>query len=186
MTATVAKNAEDTCLKTQDVCGNTSIPAGSGEGRFDNIGTIDEKNATDAEGTSISKTGDGAEENKPTSQTPPEDDDDYFPEGGVQAWLVVFGSFSAMFMMFGIINSTGSLQAYLISNQLRENPPEQVAWIFSLNLFMVFFCGIYIGGVFDAHGSRQLVALGSFCLILSIMLLSLCTGRSSRLNFYPA
>ena len=68
----------------------------------------------------------------PLQTTPPisnnapgeEDDDSSFPEGGLHAWLVVLGSFSAQFTIYGIINSTGALQAYLLSNQLRATPPE--------------------------------------------------------------
>ena len=107
-----------------------------------------------------------------------EEDDDDFPEGGLQAWLVVLGSFSAQFIIYGIINSTGALQAYLLQNELKNSDPEQVAWIFSINLFMVFFCGIYAGRIFDTRGPRGLVAVGSGCLVLSMFLLSLCTGKS--------
>ena len=106
------------------------------------------------------------------------DDAESFPEGGFKAWLVVFGSFSAQFIIYGIINSTGALQAYLLENQLKNNAPEQVSWIFSLNLFIVFFFGIYAGRIFDTKGPRALVAVGSGCLVLSMFLLSLCTGRS--------
>ena len=105
-------------------------------------------------------------------------DEDDFPEGGPQAWLVVFGAFSAQFMIFGIINSTGALQDYLSSNQLRDNSPERIAWIFSVELFLAFFCSIYVGGLFDAHGPRVLVAIGSVALVFSMMMLSLCTGTS--------
>ena len=88
-------------------------------------------------------------------------------------------------MIFGIINSSGALLDYLSANQLRDNSPEQIAWIFSLELFMVFFCGIYAGGIFDAHGPRILVALGSLALVLSMMLLSICTGKR-RVLFHNA
>ena len=108
-------------------------------------------------------------------------DNDDFPEGGLRAWLAVFGSFSAMFVIFGIINSSGALLAYFSSNQLRDNSPEQIAWIFSLELFVVFFCGIYAGGIFDAHGPRELVAVGTVLLVLSMMLLSVCTGTHAFL-----
>ncbi|KZF24660.1 MFS general substrate transporter [Xylona heveae TC161] len=105
-----------------------------------------------------------------------DDDADYeFPEGGFQAWLVVFGSFCAMFMVFGVVNSTAALQDYFSNHQLRGYSPGSIGWIFSLNLFLVFFCGLYIGGIFDVHGPRLLVAFGSLALVLSMMLLGFCT-----------
>ena len=104
------------------------------------------------------------------------DEDDDFPEGGLQAWLVVFGSFCALFIVFGIVNSTGAFNDYLSSNQLRGYSSSQVGWIFSFQLFLVFFCGIYAGRIFDVHGPRLLVALGSVASVLSMMLLSFCTG----------
>ncbi|KAI9846957.1 MAG: hypothetical protein M1837_003313 [Sclerophora amabilis] len=102
-------------------------------------------------------------------------EDDDFPEGGLRAWLVVFGSFCAMFMVFGIVNSTAAFQDYFSSNQLRDYSPGQIGWIFSLNLFLVFFCGIHIGPIFDAHSPRVLVAVGSLALVLSMMFLGFCT-----------
>ena len=101
---------------------------------------------------------------------------DDFPEGGLRAWLVVFGSFCAMFMVFAIVDSTAAFQEYFISHQLRDYSPEQVGWIFSLYLFLVFFLGIFVGPVFDARGPRLLVAVGSLAVVLSMMLLSLCQG----------
>lgn len=107
-------------------------------------------------------------------------DEDSFPEGGLRAWLVVAGAFSAQFMVFGIVNSTGAFQSYLSLNQLRNSSAEQIAWIFSLELFLVFFCGIYVGSIFDRHGPHLLVATGSLAIVLSMMLLGLCTGLLLR------
>ena len=104
------------------------------------------------------------------------DDDEDFPEGGLRAWLVVFGSWCTMFMVFGIVNSTGAFQDYFSSNQLRGYSSGQIGWIFSLNLFLVFLCGIYSGRIFDLHGPKVLLAGGSLAVVLSMMLLGFCTG----------
>ncbi len=37
-----------------------------------------------------------------------------FPEGGLQAWLAVLGSFLVYFASFGIINSFGAFQVHFI------------------------------------------------------------------------
>ncbi|KAK4159535.1 major facilitator superfamily domain-containing protein [Cladorrhinum sp. PSN259] len=97
-----------------------------------------------------------------------------FPEGGVQGWLVVFGSFCAMFSLYGLINSAAVFESYFSNNQLKDNTPSEIGWIFSLYLFIVFFVGVQVGPIFDRFGSRMLVAVGCLMIILSLLLLSWC------------
>ncbi|KAF4636286.1 hypothetical protein G7Y89_g1799 [Cudoniella acicularis] len=104
-----------------------------------------------------------------------QDDKDDFPEGGLQGWSVVVGSFCGSFSVFGIINSTAILLEYFQENQLKDYSPSQIGWIFGLSLFLTFFCGAPIGPIFDAYGPRALIAAGSVLLITSMFLLGLCT-----------
>ncbi|KAK3376586.1 major facilitator superfamily domain-containing protein [Lasiosphaeria ovina] len=97
-----------------------------------------------------------------------------FPEGGVQGWLVVFGSFCAMISVFGLINSSAVFESYFSTHQLVDNTASEIGWIFSLYLFMVFFVGIQVGPVFDRHGARALIAAGSLIIVVSLLLLSWC------------
>ena len=101
-----------------------------------------------------------------TTSTTPEDDDPHeYPEGGLEAWLVVLGSWSGMAASFGLVNSVGTLQAYLSTHQLAAYDPSSVGWIFSIYLAIAFFCGIQIGPIFDAKGPRALIAAGSMLLV---------------------
>jgi MFS family permease len=104
----------------------------------------------------------------------PQDDHSY-PEGGLQAWLVVFGGWCGMFASFGIANTLGSLEAYISENQLSTYNPSQIGWIFSLWTFLTFFGGIYIGPLFDVYGPRWLLIPGSICIVLSMFILGICT-----------
>lgn len=88
-----------------------------------------------------------------------------YPEGGLAAWLVVFGSFIGMTAGFGLMNTVGTFQAYLSTHQLADSSPSLVGWIFSLYIFLAFFCGVQIGPIFDAKGPRWLVFAGSVCLV---------------------
>jgi MFS family permease len=97
-----------------------------------------------------------------------------FPEGGVEGWLVVFGSFCATVSVFGLINSAAILESYFATHQLAHHTPSEIGWIFSLYLFIVFFVGIQIGPIFDAHGGRILVAAGTLLVVLSLLILSWC------------
>jgi VIT1/CCC1 family predicted Fe2+/Mn2+ transporter len=102
--------------------------------------------------------------------------DSEFPEGGLEAWLVVFGSFCSMMSAFGLINTAAVFESWFATHQLTEYSASQIGWIFSLYLFFVFFIGIQVGPVFDAYGPRYLVATGSILTVASLMLLGFCRG----------
>ena len=172
-------DAEDTCLTTTIDSGNAhgytkTFAKDENRDRSKNLSDFVEKDTTPS-APAPSGTVD-AEESANNRSSDSSDDDEDFPEGGLRAWLVVFGSFCAMFMVFGIVNSTGAFQDYLSSNQLRDYSSGQIGWIFSLNLFLVFLCGIYSGKIFDFHGPKVLLAVGSLAMVLSMMLLGFCTG----------
>ena len=103
--------------------------------------------------------------------------DEPYPEGGLRAWLVVFGSFSGMMAGFGYMNTIGTYQAYLSTHQLSNYNEATIGWIFSVYIFLAFGCGIQIGPVFDAYGPRMLILAGSILLLLSVFLMSICTGE---------
>ncbi|KAI7486011.1 MFS general substrate transporter [Hortaea werneckii] len=98
-----------------------------------------------------------------------------YPEGGLEAWLVVLGSFLGMTASFGYMNTIGIYEAYLNTNQLANYEQSTTGWVFSLYIFLSFFCGVQIGPIFDAKGPRVLVLSGSVLLLLSIFLMGVCT-----------
>ena len=175
----VRNDAEDTCLTSTIDSGNAH-PYSTTFAKYENRDRS--KKSTDfilkdiVPSTSAPSATVDAEESANNRTTDSSDDDEDFPEGGLRAWLVVFGSFCSMFMVFGIVNSTGAFQDYFSSNQLRDYSSGQIGWIFSLNLFLVFLCGIYSGRIFDVHGPKILLAVGSLASVMSMMLLSFCTG----------
>ena len=104
------------------------------------------------------------------------DDDDDYPEGGFHAWVVVFGAWCCMIGGLALLNSQAPLQSYIARNQLSQYSESTVGWIFSIQLFVVFFLGIQVGPLFDALGPRILVGVGTVCLVLSLVLLGECTA----------
>ncbi|KAG8533775.1 uncharacterized protein KY384_001516 [Bacidia gigantensis] len=122
-----------------------------------------------------------------------------YPEGGLRAWLVVYGSFSGMTASFGLMNTIGTYQAYLSTHQLSHLDESTIGWIFSIYTFMAFFCGVQIGPVFDAKGPRLLVLAGTLCMVGGtlgiaestelwhfILSFSLAAGLGTSLIFTPA
>ena len=110
-----------------------------------------------------------------TSHQPDAAELDY-PEGGLRAWLVVLGSFTGMTACFGLMNTIGTYNAYLSEHQLAGYSPSVIGWLFSIYIFLAFFCGVLIGPIFDAYGPRVLVALGTVCHVGGVVGLAFSTG----------
>ncbi|KAF4973120.1 hypothetical protein FZEAL_9408 [Fusarium zealandicum] len=98
-----------------------------------------------------------------------------YPEGGLQAWSVVAGSWFALFASLGLMNTLGTFQAYVLSNQLKEYNEGTVGWVFSIYTFLAFFCGVYIGPVFDKYGPRWLVIAGATFTVSGVVFMSFAT-----------
>lgn len=106
-----------------------------------------------------------------------------YPEGGLQAWLVVLGSWLTLFASLGLMNTLAVLETYLASHQLQGYSHAVIGWIFSIYAFLCFFGGIYVGPVFDRHGPRWLLLGGSVCVVASLLILSICTGKHIKRQF---
>ena len=97
-----------------------------------------------------------------------------YPEGGLEAWLCVLGSFCGLLGALGMMNSIGTFQAYLSTHQLADKSESAIGWIFGVYAFLSFFCGIQIGPIFDAKGPRWLVFAGSILILATYLLLGVC------------
>ncbi|KAG9245014.1 major facilitator superfamily domain-containing protein [Calycina marina] len=180
--------AEDSCLKDQHELNPRSLKPASPnvQGYSHGLKTencpVSDKSET-VTGTHCfslhkrtrSESGDVVASKSPTLGHDPIEEKDDFPEGGLRAWLVVFGAFCGTFCIFGIINTTAVLLDYLTNNQLEGYSADQIGWIFGLGLFLTFFCGAPSGPIFDAYGPRWLMLAGSVLLVLSMFLLGECT-----------
>lgn len=51
-----------------------------------------------------------------------------FPEGGLKAWTSVAGSFMGLMNTFGLINSTGAIEAYISKHQLAGVSASVTGW----------------------------------------------------------
>lgn len=60
-----------------------------------------------------------------------------FPDGGLEAWLVVAGGFCALFSTFGLVNCVGSFVNYYVSGPLSNYNASTVTWITSIQVFMM-------------------------------------------------
>ncbi|PLB45603.1 putative MFS monocarboxylate transporter [Aspergillus steynii IBT 23096] len=111
----------------------------------------------------------------PMSRVTTDADGNTYPEGGLEAWLVVFGSWMGLFGSLGLVNTIGTFQAYLENHQLKEYSSGKIGWIFGMYAFLTFFCGVQIGPIFDAKGPRLLVFAGSLLIVVMMIAIGFCT-----------
>ncbi|KAI8167533.1 hypothetical protein KHU50_006487 [Colletotrichum sp. SAR 10_65] len=96
------------------------------------------------------------------------------PNGGLQAWLHILGSFLLYFNTWGLISSFGAFQAYYASDILRDNTAFQISTIGSLQNFLMVFLGFIIGPIFDLGYSRYLLIIGSLLVLVGLILQAFC------------
>ncbi|GME67639.1 unnamed protein product [[Candida] boidinii] len=100
-----------------------------------------------------------------TSQITDYDEGIDYPDGGTRAWIVLFGAFLGFTVDFGLINSTGAIQAYIAVHQLENVSNATTAWIFSLFLGCSYCGGIVSGILFDETGVKIPFILGTVLLV---------------------
>ncbi|EPS95561.1 hypothetical protein FOMPIDRAFT_61017 [Fomitopsis schrenkii] len=120
-------------------------------------------------------------------------------DGGCKEWLTVFGAFLALFCSFGQLNAFGTFQTWYADHQLSHLSPSTISWIGSLQLFVFFFSGGFVGRLYDEYGPRVLMIPGTIILVSGTMLTSVShlfyhfllaqgvyTGIGIALLFYPS
>ncbi|SPQ20357.1 995f569a-17f5-484b-9580-d0c186c96f4c [Thermothielavioides terrestris] len=96
------------------------------------------------------------------------------PDGGLRAWLAVAGSACIFFSCLGFQNSFGVFEQYYLSHQLRDQSPDDVAWIGSLTAFIQFAGGAVAGPLFDRYGV-WVVRPGAVLYVFALMMISICS-----------
>ncbi|KAI1789939.1 MFS general substrate transporter [Ganoderma leucocontextum] len=117
---------------------------------------------------------------------------------GLKAWLTVFGA-ALMLFCCGQITAFGVFETYYAQHQLSAVSPSTISWIGSLQLWVLYFSGSFLGRIFDAYGPRIVLIPGSILLVFSTMVTSVCTelyqfllvqglltGLAYGMLFYPS
>ncbi|KND86199.1 putative transporter MCH4 [Tolypocladium ophioglossoides CBS 100239] len=95
-----------------------------------------------------------------------------YPDGGTEAWLVVFGGWCALFCTFGLINCVGVFQQYYTTGPLKDYSSSTVSWITSTQVFVMIFCGGVFGRLFDNYGPCWLLRGGTIAYALGLVIVS--------------
>ncbi|BEJ15484.1 hypothetical protein CspHIS471_0500890 [Cutaneotrichosporon sp. HIS471] len=97
-----------------------------------------------------------------------------YPDGGLQAWLVLAGGFCAAICAFGLAGSVGAFQTYYAQHMLKGYSSSTISWIGSTQAAVCFSSCLFTGPLFDRYGCRPLLAGGAFLLFLAFIILSFC------------
>jgi len=143
--------------------------------------------------------------------------DDTPPDGGTLAWVQVSGCFFVLMNTWsvpssptpghtnnphhirGIVNTFGAYHNFYQLDLLRTHSPSAISWIGSIQGYLLLTVGVLTGPFFDAGYGRSLLAIGSFLVVLSLMMTSLvaqyyqtflaqgvCFGIGAGMLFVPS
>lgn len=98
-----------------------------------------------------------------------------FPDGGLEAWSVVFGSWCGLFCTFGFVSCIGVFQQYYETGPLAAYSTSTISWITATEVWGMIFFGLVFGRLFDVYGPRWLLIIGTVVYIFGLMMTSLAT-----------
>ncbi|KAJ5893330.1 hypothetical protein N7495_005021 [Penicillium taxi] len=114
-------------------------------------------------------------ENGSDSVSPIEMVDELTYDTGFISWLQVLGSFFLFFNSWGIINTWGAYQTYYEQTILANTSSSTIAWIGSLQSFLLMLVGVITGPLFDAGYFHALLGFAAFMLPFGLMMTSIST-----------
>ncbi|KAF9876948.1 MFS monocarboxylate [Colletotrichum karsti] len=95
------------------------------------------------------------------------------PDGGLEAWLQVLGSWVVLAATWGLVNTFGVYQTYY--EQTLNATPSAISWIGSLQGALLMMVGPISGPLYDAGYFRELLWVGLFLILFGQFMTSLCT-----------
>ncbi|KAF8809866.1 MFS general substrate transporter [Phlegmacium glaucopus] len=106
-----------------------------------------------------------------------------FQEGGTRGWATVIGAILIQFCGFGYANSFGVFQDYYTRIYITNESSSTIAWIGSINAFLIIISGIYVGVLYDRGYFYHLLYGGSFLVSFSLFMLTLIKPDHFYQNF---
>ncbi|KAJ3416978.1 3',5'-cyclic-nucleotide phosphodiesterase (PDEase) (3':5'-CNP) [Chytridiales sp. JEL 0842] len=119
------------------------------------------------------------------------------PDGGLEAWLVVFASFVIHFIVLGILYSFGVYQAYYVREKL--GTPSVISFIGTLGAALVPAMGILSGRLAEKFGFQRMIFIGTTIMGVGLIAASfsnqvwqlyltqgILTGFGSSIAYFPA
>ncbi len=102
--------------------------------------------------------------------------DDKCPDGGLQAWLCVCGSFLIHFIVLGFTLYTFGVYQRYYTQVFPDSTPFQISWIGSIGAAAMPGFGFISGRLADKYGYRLMILIGGFVICLAYVLASFATA----------
>ena len=77
--------------------------------------------------------------------------------------------------MLTLCCSCGIFQLYYETDIITEKSTSDIAWITTVQIFLMFFLGSFVGALTDRVGPRPVIIPAAVAAILGVCMLSLCT-----------
>lgn len=107
------------------------------------------------------------------SETPANTPPVEVPDGGARAWLQVLGCFFLWFNLWGYTFAFGTFQNYYEQQYLPTTSSSAIAWIGSIQSFLLIISGLWTGPIFDWGYYMYLIYFGACLSTLGAFMLSL-------------
>ncbi|KAG2128712.1 MFS general substrate transporter [Suillus clintonianus] len=101
-----------------------------------------------------------------------------FPEGGFTAWGTALGAFLIQFCGFGYTSAYGVFQDFYTQTYLTNSTPSEIAWIGSVNAFLILSVGLVSGRMLDRGAFYHAMKIG--CLLQCFFLFMLSLAKPDR------
>ncbi|KAF3764621.1 hypothetical protein M406DRAFT_98428 [Cryphonectria parasitica EP155] len=98
------------------------------------------------------------------------------PNGGLQAWLQVLGSWVVLVATWGLVNTFGVFQTYYETELLSTSSSASISWIGSIQACLLMLVGVVAGPLYDAGFFRYLLSTGLLLIIFGQFMISLGTA----------
>ncbi|KAI9876690.1 MAG: hypothetical protein M1830_005963 [Pleopsidium flavum] len=118
---------------------------------------------------------------------------------GLGAWLQALGAFLVYTATWGLLSAYGSYQSYYESNLLASTPPNDIAWVGTVEGVLLIMGGVVTGPLYDRGHIRELLVIGTLLTVFGVMMLSLaseyyqvmlaqgiCVGIGSGILYTPS
>ena len=108
------------------------------------------------------------EENVDLSEPSLAENEEFFPDGGIQAWLTALGGFLSFIASI-------DFQSYFQTVILPDSNPSDIAWISSVQIWGCYFFGVLSGSLSDKYGPALPLSVGTFFVVFGNMMSSIST-----------